>query len=112
MLSDAELRARPQQAVDALCDFLRLPRVDVSGAAAAGDAGGGGGGGPGESGVEAALEVAFPNFGARTGWRLSGRYAPPPPETRALLAEFYAPHNRALYEYLGRDFGWQQPAAA
>jgi hypothetical protein len=28
------------------------------------------------------------------------------PATRRELADFYAPHNRALYGYLGRDFGW------
>jgi len=28
------------------------------------------------------------------------------PETRRRLQEFYAPHNRRLYDLLGRDFGW------
>ena len=28
------------------------------------------------------------------------------PETRRRLEEFFAPHNRRLYEYLGVDFGW------
>jgi hypothetical protein len=28
------------------------------------------------------------------------------PETRRRLEEYFGPHNRRLYEYLGRDFGW------
>jgi hypothetical protein len=96
VLSDTELRAHPQETVDALCDFLRLPRLDVS-AAAAGRA----------AGVEAALEAAYPNFGLRTGWRLDGDYEPMSAELRSTLAEFYAPYNRALEEYLGRRFHWK-----
>ena len=26
--------------------------------------------------------------------------------TRKRLVEYFEPHNRRLYEYLGRDFGW------
>ena len=33
-------------------------------------------------------------------------YQPIRPETRRGLAEYFAPHNQRLYEYLGRDFGW------
>ena len=29
------------------------------------------------------------------------------PDTRAELAEFYTPHNEALYRLVGRDFEWQ-----
>lgn len=36
-----------------------------------------------------------------------GKYAGMLPETRAQLAEFFAPHNARLYELLGTDFGWQ-----
>ena len=28
------------------------------------------------------------------------------PQTRRRLEEYFAPHNRRLYEYLGRDLGW------
>lgn len=28
------------------------------------------------------------------------------PSTRALLSDYYREHNRRLYDYLGRDFGW------
>jgi hypothetical protein len=28
------------------------------------------------------------------------------PETRRCLEEYFEPHNRRLYEYLGKDFGW------
>lgn len=34
------------------------------------------------------------------------RYEPMRPETRARLAEYFAPHNERLYRLLGRDFGW------
>ena len=34
-------------------------------------------------------------------------YQPIRPETRRSLAEYFAPHNEKLYEYLGRDFGWR-----
>jgi Sulfotransferase domain len=33
-------------------------------------------------------------------------YAPLATETRAALREEFEPHNRRLYELLGRDFGW------
>lgn len=29
------------------------------------------------------------------------------PQTRRQLAEFFEPHNRALYDLVGTDFGWQ-----
>jgi len=29
------------------------------------------------------------------------------PETRQMLAEFFAPLNEQLYEFVGRDFGWR-----
>jgi hypothetical protein len=28
------------------------------------------------------------------------------PDTRRRLAEYFGPHNQRLYEFLGRDFGW------
>lgn len=28
------------------------------------------------------------------------------PATRLRLEEYFEPHNRRLYEYLGVDFGW------
>jgi hypothetical protein len=34
------------------------------------------------------------------------RYDPMDPATRRRLEEFFEPHNRRLYELLGRDFGW------
>jgi hypothetical protein len=38
--------------------------------------------------------------------RNSRKYEKMSPETRRHLEEFFAPHNRRLYDYLGRDFGW------
>jgi hypothetical protein len=38
--------------------------------------------------------------------------APMSAATRDYLTEFYRPHNQALYDYLGRDFGWgERPGA-
>jgi Sulfotransferase domain len=34
------------------------------------------------------------------------RNPPLDPRTRQQLAEYYRPHNHALYEFLGRDLGW------
>ena len=33
-------------------------------------------------------------------------YEPMPEDVRRRLREFYAPHNRALYEFTGQDYGW------
>lgn len=33
-------------------------------------------------------------------------YGPMDPTTRKQLEEYFEPHNRRLYGYLGRDFGW------
>lgn len=38
----------------------------------------------------------------------TSEYEPLPAETRALLEEYFRPHNARLYELLGRDFGWDQ----
>jgi hypothetical protein len=35
-------------------------------------------------------------------------YSPMSPATRERLIEFYRPHNARLYEWLGRDFGWDK----
>ncbi|MCZ6573179.1 MAG: sulfotransferase domain-containing protein [Planctomycetota bacterium] len=38
-------------------------------------------------------------------------YDPMPKHVRKRLIEYYEPHNRALYELVGRDFGWECQAA-
>lgn len=38
--------------------------------------------------------------------RNSREYEQMHPETRRSLEEYFEPHNRRLYDYLGRDFGW------
>jgi hypothetical protein len=38
--------------------------------------------------------------------RNTGRYESMGPATRRRLEEFFRPHNRRLYEYVGIDFGW------
>jgi len=53
--------------------------------------------------------LGLPGFEDEQRWQevLVGGYDPMMPEPcRRLLREFYAPHNRKLYELLGRDFGW------
>jgi hypothetical protein len=41
-----------------------------------------------------------------------GTYEPMLPETKEQLARFFEPHNRRLYELLGRDLGWTRPLEA
>ena len=48
-----------------------------------------------------AIGETWPTFAGRTGWRLESEYPPIPERLRAMLAEFYRPHNRALAELLG-----------
>ena len=38
--------------------------------------------------------------------RNKGRYSRMDPATRRYLEEYFEPHNRRLYEYLGVDYGW------
>ena len=45
------------------------------------------------------------NSGAEWGKNYSGKLKP---RERATLLRFYAPHNRQLYDLVGRDFGWEQ----
>lgn len=35
-------------------------------------------------------------------------YSDMKPETRRFLVEYFDEANRRLYEYLGRDFGWER----
>jgi len=37
-----------------------------------------------------------------------GQYDTMLPATRKKLVEFFAPHNKQLYAFLGRDFGWEE----
>jgi Sulfotransferase domain len=55
--------------------------------------------------VQSFLEVPYwePELPPR---RTKPRYEPMDPATRRLLEEFFEPHNRRLYDYLGVDFGW------
>lgn len=38
--------------------------------------------------------------------RAKHEYPPMSPETRGELMSFFRPYNKKLYEYLGRNFGW------
>jgi hypothetical protein len=46
------------------------------------------------------------NITSLTEERNSLSYSPMAPATRQRLEQFFEPHNRRLYEYLGVDFGW------
>ncbi|MEJ7631717.1 MAG: hypothetical protein WKF28_04370, partial [Rubrobacteraceae bacterium] len=37
-----------------------------------------------------------------------GSYLKMDPAIRRQLADYFEPHNERLYEYLGRDFGWDR----
>jgi hypothetical protein len=64
--------------------------------------------------VERAV-CAFLGIPARpvAGYRQYNResYAELAPSTRAFLADYFRPHNRRLYDLLGRDFGWDERPA-
>lgn len=93
VLADVDLRKQPQETMNLICDFLSLPRIEITKEIE-------------EKGVERAFEAAYPQFGLRTGWQLQGDYEPMSEPVKSLLTAFFTPYNRALYEYLGRDFGW------
>ena len=38
--------------------------------------------------------------------RNKGRYEEMDPATRRRLEEYFEPHNKRLYNFLGVDFGW------
>jgi hypothetical protein len=38
----------------------------------------------------------------------SRAYKPIPEGLRSKLVKFFAPHNRQLYKFLGRDLGWME----
>ncbi len=46
-------------------------------------------------------EVALGPYNSRT-------HPPIAPATKSRLAEYYRPHNAALYELIGRDLGWER----
>jgi hypothetical protein len=93
VLADVDLRKKPQETMNIICDFLSLPRIEITNDIE-------------EKGVESAFEAAYPQFGLRTGWQLQGDYEPMSEPIKSLLTAFFTPYNRALYEYLGRDFEW------
>lgn len=52
------------------------------------------------------LEV--PNFDVNQKRENVGKYTEMNPETRNLLIEYFKPHNKKLYKYLGRNFDWDK----
>ena len=56
------------------------------------------------------INVAPPAFTEAS--NSGGSYDPIDPRVERDLREFYAPHNRRLYELIGEDFGWDQPEPA
>jgi hypothetical protein len=95
VLADTDLRKKPQETMNLLCDFLSLPRIEITKEIE-------------EKGVERAFEAAYPQFGLRTGWQLQGDYEPMNESIKSLLTSFFTPYNRALYEYLGKDLQWSR----
>jgi hypothetical protein len=87
VLPTERLRREPQAVLDDVCAFAGLPRINAT-AVSAGD-------------LAALVDAAYPTFGAKTGWRMDGEYAPMDARVKAQLEEFFAPHNRALFEFLG-----------
>ncbi len=57
--------------------------------------------------IDCRLDQFYPTFDDATGWSAHGRYGSMPADSRAKLAEFYAPHNARLFDFLSMNFGWQ-----
>jgi hypothetical protein len=78
VLKSENLFERPQDTLQIILDFLKLPDWEP----------------------EAWEKIPKkPNKGKSYGQRMD-------PATRQRLEGFFEPHNRRLYEYLGMDFGW------
>lgn len=93
MLSNEELRRYPQRTLDTVCEFLGIARINVTAFPM-----------HHEAAIASLLESVYPQFGPRTGWKLDGEYEPMEGEVKAQLKAFFAPYNRALFEYLNRSF--------
>ncbi len=77
VLKSEEFFENPQQTLDTVFEFLDLPQWEP--------------------------EVSE----IKPKKRNAGRYEEEmDPETRRRLEEYFEPHNRRLYEFLGTDFGW------
>ena len=61
-------------------------------------------------GLDPWTDSPLPRLNSTTEWIEKGESAAPvDPALLADLADFYAPHNESLNQYLGRDFGWVAP---
>ncbi len=76
VLKSEDFFARPQETLQVVLEFLGLP------------------------GWEPEAEELM------GGKRNEGRYEEMDPATRRRLEEYFEPHNRRLYDFLGTDFGW------
>jgi hypothetical protein len=77
VLKSEDLYERPAEIYREILDFLELPPWEPA---------------------------RFPNFDRR--WGGDKPEVEILDEVRGLLAERFAPHNRRLYDWLGRDLGW------
>ena len=97
VISDVELLDEKQRVgtLARVFSFLGLPELDSPALEALAD---------GKS-TQAEFMRLFPDF-ERTGWQAKSTYAPLPSGIRARLQTLFKPLNKQLYEYLGRDMGW------
>ncbi len=98
VLSDSELLddAKRPDTLKRVFGFLGLPELAADALLQASNA----------SSTQALFSSLFPSF-ERTGWRAKSHYSPLPAGLREQLAQLFAPINKQLYAYLGRDLGWE-----
>ena len=96
VLDSQELRARPQKTLDALAAHAGIERFTYDPSLFEPDA------------LQESIRAKFPTF-ENTGWRLDSQYTHHLPERlRSEMARFFAPHNRLLYDLIGRNLGWPE----
>ena len=95
ILEDTDLKKNARATMMKAFKFVGLPTIDL----------------PQEihpSQVEKLIKKQWPKFEDDTGWQFNSQYsAPIPADLRKEMAEFYAPHNARLEQFLGRTFNWR-----
>jgi hypothetical protein len=76
IIKSEELYSTPASVLDGVCEFMSIPAID------------------------------WTRLADRLGAYNKGSYPPMPRTVRAELKEYFRPFNQRLYDYLGRDFGW------
>eukprot|EP01138_Halocafeteria_seosinensis_P011296 gb/GECG01011539.1/.p1 GENE.gb/GECG01011539.1/~~gb/GECG01011539.1/.p1 ORF type:complete len:642 (+),score=57.98 gb/GECG01011539.1/:1-1926(+) len=97
VISDADLKEEPAKALNSVFQFVGVSELEEPLLKSKFT----------QEEVNSVLEQLYPSF-TKTGWQLKSEYSPMPSDIEERLTAFYTPHNRELYEFLGRDLGWKR----